>query len=378
MTGRKIISINVNFLKNPIFWIMLGAVLIRLILLIDMPYTYDEYSSLIRQGMPTFESMIENGIRTDGHPAGLYSFLRVYVSIFGTTPWVLKLPFVLMSIGSVWLTFLIGKTWFSNRAGWLGAAMLGLLAFPVMNGLIARQYTPGLLFCLLSTWCWTKLVFEPSPKAWKWALLLGLSFTGAAYFHYFAALFCVILWLAGWMFVKATHRKYYLVSAGIGILLFLPHVSITMDHLAIGGIPDVLPVPGWDFIVHHFGFISNFSWFIGVPLIFLALAAVLRRFWLSKRSVLALVLFLAPIAIGFIYSNLQSPLLQDRVLLFSFPFFGIWLGSVWKGVDQERFLRYVVGGFILVALFVGFDRESHRYGLMTKGAFEDVLERSLA
>ena len=188
---------------------MLIAIIIKGIFLFLAPYYYDEYSSLIRMSLPTYGDLIEQGIRTDGHPGGLYTFLRAYCSLFGESPVVVKLPFVLFSLCSTYLIYWLGKKWFSEGAGLLAAILLSFLFFPFPYSFIARQYAPGLMFVLLSAWAWTKLVGngnkgqDHGAGTWKWSIVLGLFLTLSVYTHYFAGLVSGLLWLYGlfWTFL---------------------------------------------------------------------------------------------------------------------------------------------------------------------------------
>lgn len=356
-------------LKNPITWIMTGAAVYRFVLLPDLPFTHDEYSSMIRmQG--SYGAMLANGVITDSHPAGLYTYLRVFTSIFGNEPWIVKLPFILMNLWSIWLAYSIGRRWFNKTSGQVAAFFLAFALFPVLHGSIARMYVPGFLGALLAAHFWTRLVLEADRNKWKNALGMGLAFVLCAYFHYFAALFCVTLWVGGLFFVRKELLLKYVAAPSIATILFLPHMAITLDQLSRGGIPTVLPKPGLDFVSHHLAYIFDFSvlLMIGVGLIFLV--NLWHRPWQNKLWLFSLGLFLAPIIVGLVYSNLNEPVLQDRVLLFTLPF-GLFLIAS-KAQPREGKWRWDLGIFVVFFLLLS----AYGHSELTRGEHRDMVHLS--
>jgi len=208
-------------------------------------------------------------------------------------------------------------------------------------------------------------------------VLMGLSFALAVYTHYFAGLFCVILWLGGWIFVSRGLRMPYLLAALMASLLFIPHLGITMHQLGVGGIPDVLNKPGARFLLHHFSYLVNFSWVIGVPALVLALVALTTKVWQDKRAAFAFYLWLTPMLIGWIYSELYSPVLQDRVLLFSLPFMGVFLGSALPSNLGQNKRKSVIFILVFLGVYLVSDPGIGRYRLMRKGEFEGVLKDAI-
>jgi len=125
--------------------ILTGAVL-RFWRLSEIPFTYDEFSAIFRTQFATFHELIEKGVKIDTHPAGVQVFLFYLVKLFGISEAIVKTPFILFGLLSVWLVYLIGKDWFSPATGLVSASFVSFLQFPVMYSQIARPYASGFVF----------------------------------------------------------------------------------------------------------------------------------------------------------------------------------------------------------------------------------------
>jgi hypothetical protein len=123
----------------------------------EVSLSNDELSALVRTRFPSFNEMIRGGVYTDFHPAGVQSFLYYWTNLLGESAFLLRLPFILSGLGSIWLIYRLGSRWFHTAAGLLAAAMFSVLEYSIIYSQLARPYSPGLFFCLLATWYWTNL-----------------------------------------------------------------------------------------------------------------------------------------------------------------------------------------------------------------------------
>ncbi|MBI9039542.1 MAG: glycosyltransferase family 39 protein [Bacteroidales bacterium] len=88
---------------------------------------------------------------------------------------VVRLPFILSGIVSMYLVYLIGKKWFNKNTGLLSALSMAFLQFPLIYSQLARLYSPGLLFSLATVWFWTLLIKDKKQ--------MGKSFSNNLYFQ---------------------------------------------------------------------------------------------------------------------------------------------------------------------------------------------------
>src|SRR5690606_4885635 len=99
-----------------VFILLLCAVL-RLFPLFDYQFTYDELSGLTRTQFDSFSEVMEKGVKIDAHPAFVQLLIFYTVKIFGYKTWIVKLPFLLFSLGLVIYAYAFGYRNFSKQSG---------------------------------------------------------------------------------------------------------------------------------------------------------------------------------------------------------------------------------------------------------------------
>ncbi len=227
--------------KYLLLLILLVGVILRLWNYFNIPFTHDEMSALKRTGFSSFSDLIHQGVKIDAHPPLIQVFLNYWVAIFGRVEWIVKLPFVLVGIASIGLTYSIGRKWFNESVGLIAASFLAVLQFPVMYSLIARPYISGMFLLLMMVYFWSKLIQDSKAKYWKnWSLTLLFSML-CAYNHHFSLLAAGIIGFTGLFLIPRKEILKYSLLLPAGFLLFLPNLSIFMYQLNIGGVGH-----GWD------------------------------------------------------------------------------------------------------------------------------------
>ena len=350
------------------FLLFLGAItlagfILRLHGLGSESLTADEASALLRLQFPNFSSMIQNGVRPDGHPAFTQVLLWFWTKCFGVNEFVVRLPFAIFGTASIWLLGIIGKKLYNNTTALCAAAGMAFLQFPIMYSQLARPYAPGLFFTLLAAYFWVNFVKEKQVRK---SDIAGFAIAAAlaAYSHYFSLLTTTLLALSGLFFLGKEIRRKYLFACVFAVLLFLPHISITLHQLGIGGVggPDGwLGKPTPKFFGDHLKFIFDGSrgMFLAV-LTFWFLSMVVFRHNFSKMWIFSLKLWAVPLLIGYFYSVKVNPVLQDSCLLFGFPFLLLFIFGLLPDYSQKKFTAAIPAGFsILFLLYVTLYKPFH-------------------
>jgi len=210
---------------------------------------------------------------------------------------------------------------FNTAAGIASAAFLSIQYSGLFWSQQIRPYAFGLFFCTGLLWIFSQLVFAKQRNK-KQYLLLILFAVGAAYTHYFSGLFaCPILLVLFWF--EKNQIRHYAISIALIVVLFTPHFSVTLHQLQSAGL-QWLGKPTPAFFIAHLYEIFNHSW-LWFILIFIF---ILNGFFASlkykipipqKQIIVAIILFLTPLFVGYFYSVTRSPVLQHSVLLFSMP-----------------------------------------------------------
>ncbi len=309
------------------FLILFTGVFLRAYDWTGIPFTHDEITAVERTFFPNFQALIEGAVKIDCHPAGVQVFLYFWTSLFGTEPFVVKLPFLLMGLGAIYLTFKVGTYWFNATTGLLASAFLATLQFPVIYSQIARPYSSGLFFTLLAVWHLSKLIWSDNPnwKNWTGWILAAIA---CSYNHYFSQLAIGIIGVSGLFIIPKERLKHYLVAClGIG-LAYLPHLPIFFKQIQGAGL-NWLSVPGWIFPLRFIHYTFQYSAWVTALFLGLGVLGGTYHYYLSndlkvftnKRHMLLITWFFLPIAIGMGYSWIQDPVTKFSVFLFTYPFF---------------------------------------------------------
>lgn len=342
-------------------------------------YANDEMSALFRLNYDTFAELVQKGFYVDGHPGGIQTFLWQWVRYFGDTEWAVRLPFVIMGILAVWMSYKVARQMFGIASGLFTAAALTFLQFPLLYSQIARPYGPGVLFGLMLVYFWLKIFFDENGELNshkpKMTHLAGFTLSAALcmYTHYFSFLFALIVGFSGFVVARRNNIFYYIGSAIVAALLFVPHIPITLNHLTFKGLGLWLGVPGKSWIFEHLFYIFDQSLYILI--VFLITSAVLLYLNRENKRTLRYRLFLAawflmPVLIGYIYSVKVNPVLQHPVLIFSFPYF-IMLIFSFAGNDFGKMKQWLLALFLLAGV-LGTTGINKYYQKQHFGEFKDI------
>ena len=333
--------------------IMLVAAVLRLWKLGQIPFMHDEFSALLRTRFDNFHDFIQQGIMPDSHPIGVQLFLWGWVKLFGWSAFWVKLPFVLMGIGSIYLIYIIGRQWFNRKVGLFSAAFFAVSQFTIFYSQLARPYSAGLFFVLLMAVFWYKVVFGTKTTT-KDYVGFALSAWACSLMQYFSIAQAGLIFLTGLFFLPKERRKAYWLSGIAAVLLFAPTLPIFYQQLFVSG-----SIGGWlaapkstfllDFIQYTMNYSQLFMFAVGI--------VILLPLILGKRCRLrqplrwaGIAWFVIIFAIAFIYSLKREPILQHSTLIFSYPFVIIVAFSLFGTRTLSPWQTALV---VTVILFVG-------------------------
>jgi hypothetical protein len=360
--------------------LIIGAVL-RLWNFTELPLMHDELSALSRLEYKSFEDFLYYGIQIDGHPAGIQLFLYYFTYIFGYNTVILKLPFILSGIASIYLTYKIGKKWFSETTGLISAALLVGIQYTIIYSDIIRPYAPGLFLSLLLVNIWSDIFILKKTNRLRF-IAFGITIAATAYTHYFTLLFSLIVSITGLCLVNKKILLKYISSGLLAFLLFTPHLSIFFYQLEVGGVGigtgGWLKAPDLKFLIDYLFYIFNYSFIyltLGISLFVLSIITFKNNKEGIPKRLILLIWFVTPIAIGFWYSININPVLQFSVLLFSLPFFFIFL----NGFERERkaWFNILIPASIITIAIISLQTQRHHYTAFYKqpvGSFYDLTK----
>ncbi|NLH52903.1 MAG: glycosyltransferase family 39 protein [Bacteroidales bacterium] len=338
---------------ESLFWLVLAAgAILRLYDFSAWSLSNDELSALNRLRFNSVREVIQYGIRPDGHPAFTQLLLYFWTMVFGLNPFWVRLPFVLAGIASIWLVWRVGKEWFHEPAGLFSALFLAVLPYPILYSHLARPYSFGLLFTLLTALFWGRyfLLKQNQP-----GILAGFALSAVLgmYTHYFSFMMSGLFILAGFLFITRQNWKSYLISLGAILLMYLPYTGIFLHQLSLGGVGGEqgwLDKPHWDWIFDFIYFALGSSAF---HLILLLSFVVVFLLWIYSKELritrmqwLSLGLFFLPFIVGFVYSVKINPVLQYSVMLFAFPFLLLFFFSFFEKIKPVAGIILTLAGIV--------------------------------
>ena len=330
-------------LKSENLWlwlILLLGVVLRIFQFDQWSLTNDELSTLHRLNYPNLKVLIEKGVREDSHPALLQVFTFYWTHFFGNSPFALRLPFVILGIGTLIYFKKIASTFLNKKAALFALSIFALSQLFVVYSQIARPYVLGLFFTLAFTYYWNRIIFHPGKKIQ--AFLFVLTAFLASISHYLATLSILLIYLSGFLLLNKKNRLRYFLLGLLILVLFSPHIPITLEQLGHKSL-SWLPLPQPDFILQFLDFCFNHSlifWlFTSLGLIPFLLSANYLNKTLNLKRIILFFLFAIPYLTAYFYSINVGAILQFSILIFSFPFLLLFFASF----IRERFpFKYVL------------------------------------
>ena len=360
--------------------ILLVAAVLRLWKLGQVPFMHDEFSALFRLKFDSFHDLIHYGVMEgDSHPAGVQVFLYYWTQLVGWNELWVKLPFALMGIASVFLIYVIGKQWFNRKTGLLAAAFFAVSQLTVFYSQLARPYSAGLFFVLLTTFFWNKILFAPKKPSIGICIGFAVSACLAALAHNFSAAQAGLIFLTGLFFLKKERRKAYWLSGLGAIALYAPHLPVFYYQTFVnGGIGGWLAKPKSTFLVDFLQYTMNYA-----PLFMFAMGIiVVLPFILQKPEKrpfpirwAAIVWFVIIFALAFVYSLLREPIIQYSTLIFCYPFLVMTVLSFHKNNSMTMTQTSIA---VIAILFIGASSLiTHRqhYDLMYHQGYDQIAQR---
>jgi mannosyltransferase len=146
---------------------------------------HDELATLtvVRRPRGAIIAMLHN---VDAVHGAYYLLLHYWVTVFGDSPAVLRLPTVLAMSGAAGCVALTGRRMFGSRAGLAGGLVLALMPTVTRYGQEARSYGFVVLCAAVALQLLLRAVERPSVLRW---LCYALSVSAAAYLHLVSLVF---------------------------------------------------------------------------------------------------------------------------------------------------------------------------------------------
>jgi hypothetical protein len=303
--------------------IVVLGIAFRLIPLNQYQFSHDELSALSRTVYGSFSDELSLGVKLgDTHPALIQAYLFYWVKLFGYREIAIKLPFLLCGIASIYVMYRFCREFFGLKTALVASTIISLSFIFLVYSSYARMYITGILFCLILLYAVYRILFSNAVSL-KHYVLFAVSCLLAAYNHHMSCLFAASVAGLALCYMPKERLKTYLLFCGLTMLLYLPHLPITLYQFSIGGIGASaggwLTPPRnteiWYFVKALFGCGSSAKIILGL-FVAIIVVSVLQLRPISKKQVLLFWIFSFNYLVIHLYSVFKNPILQYSVLLF--------------------------------------------------------------
>ncbi|GEM_PF-605172 len=369
--------------------ILVFALALRLYHLDHQNLWLDETLTWWDARLPTYWLLRRSALNV--HPPGTFLMVKLWTHLFGSTPAMLRLPFLLSSLLVIWLAFVLARSILSTPIALLAAAVLALSPHQIYFAQEARMYALVTALTLGATICYLRLR-QKAPARWRYRVGFALLFVAALHTHYFAALMLAAV-NAHFFFhdvrpgrspQSMTVREWIGLNASV-LLAVVPWTTFVLLHPGIGVGQDWRPplsliggikelrdlfsqmtvgynVYPWELITALVNyrrypeaadarafFIHRFLIFgLGVPAM---IACFLRGLWLLRRRG-EVILWLCFVPLGMLVLGMmmiRRGMELSRYLMIISPYFAIMLAAGTVSLNPVKW-RLLVGGTVMVAM----------------------------
>jgi hypothetical protein len=370
-------------LRDKIFilFLTIAGALVRFYNLENLSLSNDELSGIGRAMLPNLKELIWNGVHPDAHLVGTHFLLHLIIKLFGNDVFIIRLPFAIMGTLSICLIYLIATKWFNQTVGLISATATCLLEFTVLYSQIARPYIYGFFFVLLFLQGLNYFIFSERLKWYHYVIFISGAI-GAVLNHYFSFLTVVVAGFAAFALIKKEFYKQYIICGIVVLLLFLPHLPITLDQISRKGLDSWLEKPDAYFLF-RFLFYSFNSSYVVVSIIIVLLVAVSFikavdkdiQEKIKKIRIFSLVVFTTIFCVGYFYSLFVNPVIQYSVLIFVLPFLWMFIFSFFYKLPQS--FKWPIVTILVVTFSLSTFAEKKYYKTQHFGVFKEIAEQTI-
>lgn len=319
-----------------IFFILLLASGLRFLGL-DQSLWLDESVNVMYAHNTEFWHYITKYTLGDFHPPGFFIILWPWIRLFGMSEISVRIPSIIFSLGTIYLTYLIGRDYVNKRVGLIAALLLAIAPLFMFYSQEARMYSMAAFGATCSLYGFISLLNKH-----RWGYLFYALGTVFLLYSDYVAYFILVPQFLYFMKASKEQKKEIIKGFSLGFLFFLPWLLIFPSQIVYGQqIASILT--GWKDVVGGatlknllllpakiaIGRISIDSniLYVGTLLFVLGLYSILifKAVSVIKKTHLFLVFLILPIMVGFLISFF-IPIFSYFRFLFILPLLYLLLG----------------------------------------------------
>lgn len=283
----------------------------------------------------------------------------------------IRLPFVICGILSIYYSFKLAEKWFNSHTALFTAVVICFLEYTLLYSQSALPYAPGMLFVILAVIYWTNYIFEEGLKT-KNALMFGLFLILAAYMHYFALIFLLVVFLSGFFFIRKNKIKIYFVTFIFFLIAYAPNLPIIFYQIS-NPTASWLSEPSQGWFFEHIKFIFNNSSYLLYSVLAIFILSNIISFTdvkINKYHVLSILFFVLPPVYCYFFSLWVRPVFENSILIFSFVFLLFFLFSFIR-TQYKTYNLIAFVALMIIGLYSSLYEKKY-YSTYHYGEFRDI------
>lgn len=220
-------------------WIITGIALILRLICLNQSLWLDEAINVISAKNLDLISFVTKYPIGDYHPPGYFLLLWSWSHIFGFSEIAVRIPSVFLGVGTVVLTYLIGKNLFNKKVGIIASLLLAVSALHIYYSQEARMYSLSTFSVVLLSYFFIQFL---NGKKWS---LIGYIVTGVLVIY--SDYIVYLIFSVHFLFLILTRKNLlmkWLIAVFASTLFFLPWINVFLAQIA-EGMNTKIALPEW-------------------------------------------------------------------------------------------------------------------------------------
>lgn len=220
-------------------WVILLLAFILRLVGINQSLWLDEAINVVAAKNLDFLSFVTKYPIGDYHPPGYFAILWVWSHLFGFSEMAVRFPSVLLGVGTVFFTYLLGKEVFSRKVALLAALFLAVASLHVYYSQEARMYSLSAFSVSVLTYFLIQLL-----KGKKWSILGYAASTVLVLYSDYVTYLIFPAHLVFLTLGKHNIWKKWFLALSLSGVSFLPWLTVLPLQIA-EGIKGSADLPEW-------------------------------------------------------------------------------------------------------------------------------------
>jgi len=284
-------------------------------------------------------------------------YITAFISIFGKNEFILRFPFALIGVISLFFFFKLTNLLFNKRTAYIASFFYAISPSLLFYERMVRYYSPMILFIILSVYFYVKAFKEDNKKDY---FLGAVSLVLLFYTNILIFLSLVIALFIFWFTKRIKISKNLIYSDILILILTLPWILATGFLSNISKEPSQITAPIFQSITAGISNQGSLYFFFYLAIITLLINIIFRKniiktflYWKSKNSNHLLLISLLTLLIV-PYAFAPSSSFEEKLFLSLIPFSLILIAKLFDSIlklsDNKNFKYIIILSIVVISI----------------------------